>query len=92
MATKQGYVMEHRLVMSEILGRPLTADEVVHHRNGVKSDNRPENLEVMPKRTHDRRPKPRQTHPCPHCGEPIAVVNHRTPARRVELISALSPP
>ena len=40
------WVMQHRLVMAQILGKPLQQTDRVHHKNGDRQDNRPENLEL----------------------------------------------
>lgn len=48
MARKDGYIMEHRLVMAQWVGRPLDRTEVVNHINHDPRDNRRENLELYP--------------------------------------------
>lgn len=50
-----GYVLEHRLMAEQMLGRRLQPDEDVHHKDGDKANNSPDNLEVILHSDHTRR-------------------------------------
>lgn len=56
-----GYIAEHRFVMSEYMGRKLEDYELVHHKNGIRNDNRLENLELLTYANHIGEIE------CPHC-------------------------
>lgn len=74
---RNGTIFLHRVVMENELGRPLQEGEIVHHRNGDKSDNHPENLELTTQSAHaslhaEERPKRGETLVelvCPFCDE-----------------------
>ncbi len=63
MAACNSYAAEHRLIMAEHIGRPLRPGETVHHKNGKRSDNRLENLQLRQK-NHGQGAVAR----CAHCG------------------------
>lgn len=73
-------VFVHRHVMEQHLGRPLTADEVVHHRNGDRFDNRLTNLEVLTHQSHSAHHN--QKHPLTKACEACGAVFTPAPTKR----------
>lgn len=72
--------------MAAYLGRRLLQEEVVHHKDEVKDNNSPANLELMLKVDHDRLPKPAiKPISCPHCNGLIEV------SGRVRCVRAILP-
>lgn len=69
---------EHILVAEKKIGRRLKEDEVVHHINGDKTDNRPENLQVMTNSEHVKlhHPKTKREKPCRRC-EKVRIIHGR---------------
>lgn len=70
-ARKNGYVLEHIVVMENILDRQLKDNECIHHINGIRSDNRPENLRLFSSNSEHHKPgnHPSRKHYC-KCGQP----------------------
>lgn len=52
LADCRGYAYEHRLVAEQKLGRKLKKEEQIHHADGNRQNNDPDNIEVMPSRFH----------------------------------------
>lgn len=48
----KGFVKEHVLIWERVHNKPLPKDWVIHHLNGIKTDNRPRNLLAMPAKSH----------------------------------------
>lgn len=78
----------HRYVMEQMIGRPVGRKEHVHHRNGIKTDNRPENLELMSASRHAKLHSP-QRHPltknCTVCA--AIFMPHPTKRKRAKTCS-----
>lgn len=72
-ATKNGYVLKHRVVVENHLGRVLEDWEVVHHKDGNKLNNDISNLEVLSQQEHARihssKGRTYITLVCPECGK-----------------------
>ena len=82
-ATVNGYVLMHRVVMENQIGRLLTNDEVVHHIDGNKSNNDISNLQLLTNAEHaklhaDRHPRKMVLLKCPQCGKEFEITKNES--------------
>jgi predicted RNA-binding Zn-ribbon protein involved in translation (DUF1610 family) len=82
-ADKNGYVLEHRIIMENLLNRVLQSSEIVHHENKNTKDNRPENLKLMNKGIHAREHNLERGRifvklRCPNCGKQFIKAKNQT--------------
>lgn len=94
-ATKHGYVLLHRAIVENHLGRLLNTNEVVHHKNENKKDNRIENLEIMEKEDHARLHALKQGRKwailkCPSCNSIFHKPSNQTHVAKQGLYTACS--
>ena len=61
------YIAEHRWVLEQKIGRYLEKNEIIHHKNGIKNDNRIENLQIVLRNAH------RGQIICPHCQKEFLI-------------------
>ena len=95
-ATKNNYVLHHRIVVENALGRLLGSDEVVHHINGNKKDNCITNLQVLNAKEHaviHGKEKGRMycQLKCPECGENFDRAKNATHLQRNSKYTCCSP-
>jgi len=83
-ATCHGYVLQHRFVKEQELGRFLRPDEVVHHEDGNGKNNSVGNLKVksVSKHARDHNPSKRVLLSCSECGKRIERVPSQLPQKR----------